>query len=474
MANLKDLKNRREEAAKNQSQKGSSSTPQTNTYSVNEKEYVGLELNKDNIFRIVGEPAEERKAPTDAKHVFVSQILRDKKDGYTKIYFPYTKIDDFNYVPDKDFLLLRLHKKVNQYNWIKYTKDDIGKYKGLVEKPDGEIINADGRNGFKEFKYENTEIYQLVNGNTREGDKVPKSFYPEHRVLLNVIDRMDSWCKDNKKTKILCKSVTSSVSKRNNQTYWYIEAGIPFTLYNSIIDRHARFAGDWEAIDTLVLKTKDANAKRYSYGIYDGSDVKELLDNANARFIVSGNLSDEEKKYQRIDFDDRYSTRYNTILLNHSGLISIFDKEFPEEHMMEELEVLSMKEKNEKGTKQVHKEIDAAEEAADKEISEERNAPAEESAPAKRESVTAKPVSSSTSEEDVLKFFPKLNEVSADNKSKIVNGIASIQGEKIFWKKEAGSITQCFIEDKCKFPNGTLSGFPTDVTQCPVCGTKGE
>ena len=209
-------------------------------------ETIGLEDKKEKVVRILGNPLEVRSLPTDPKLLLQSYVAKDDKSGYFQLNWPVVEKNG-KYVPDPDWIVTKFYNKVNEGKWEKY--------------PDGQVDER-GKNGkWKKF-HQDTKIFQLVEYNAKEGEKYPKNFYPSKRVVMNVIDRHDDWCKENKHSKLLTSKkspfeITDDDGKKT--TIYYDDTGVPEMVWSSIM-YHCNATS---TLDIDLVITKKADEKKY-------------------------------------------------------------------------------------------------------------------------------------------------------------------------------------------------------------------
>jgi hypothetical protein len=478
-------------------------------------EAVGLVQGKEVVGRIIGNPIEIRKQSTDPKLILQSEVVKDDKKGYWKINWPIVEKNGYMN-PDPDWIVTRFMKKVFDGKWTKYVESDIDGKK--IVKREGKIINTETKSKFNEgeFRYYNThtEIFKLLKyGNSKEGELYPKNFEPSKRVVLNWLDRMDSWCSDNKHYKLLCAAKNPYEFKKDDgttSTIYFTSTGIPNSLYDMIID-HCKATGTLD-IDLILIKDNKLQAK---YKVWDITDTKYISEEST-RIGKKGNLSDEEKSYVGYDLDKLYKvSSYHKIkkvlgsrfALCDAELGTSFVKELDAlvEHEKAEWEANKVyyyyaetntlgwctreefekmcstspeiveisKEKYEEKHEELKKKFESQESSTPTEYQKQGEQKPIEQIPSRRgDSVDMNQVQQETEKIDIetqckqiFKFWDNLADL---EKSIMINSIDYFDGN-IPMYKETGhpgcSNKECYYEG-----TKVMSQIPNGVNSCPVCG----
>ena len=430
--------------------------------------YLGLETGKEKVFRILGDPFDystlDRK-PTDPKLILQSEIVKEERKSYTKINWPII-VKDGEYKPDPTFILTKMYEKVNEGKWIKY--------------PDGKLDPDTGKNGYFEKYHSDKPIFKILGykqtGNAKEGEKYPKSFFPSKKVVMNVIDRHDTWCKDNKHSKILSSGRTNynfKDDKGNQISIWYTDTGIAKTAYDKLIEHAVKSTGNLEVDFILIKKGKESTDK---YEVWDATDSKYISDETKS-ITVDGDLSAEEKTYELYDLDKYFppQSSYTKIKKNLEWLFkkcdgdlgTSFTKELDALCKIEEEEREARKDEEEKNnpkpveTKPEVKEEPKVEEKLVEESSERRR-------------VETPKVEVSTSSLTPETFFPSWNALTDEEKVIMKEVIDEFKDGLPIYNNKGGKIYLC-NDENCKYPNTKVdSRYPAKVITCPVCGKKPE
>ena len=165
--------------------------------------------------------------PTDAHEIFVSRIL-DDNGNRMKLKLPLHAED-----PAHEHIMWRIINKVNEVLWVKdpVTGKSDKKYK-YADRPWFEKVNKGG--------YAPTDqAYQYSKG--WKGQQV---------IIMNVIDREDNWCKENKHTKLLSKKINVSTDGTE-----YPEDGVPSFGFCNELSKIVTTYGSWERYDVQIRRT---------------------------------------------------------------------------------------------------------------------------------------------------------------------------------------------------------------------------
>ncbi len=257
--------------------------------------YVGCDSPKNNgknsrVVRFVGSPVKEDAASyktqlgTDAHFVYSEKIIdQNKKQFLLTLPDPYTREGENN-------IIWKIFNYVNKKSWDPVTR--VARKDILEDYPEVENIVNHCAIATSEKRY----MYA-------------PSWFPKQKLFINCIDRGDDWCKENKHTKVFCKSVNLSIDNEGVVTEWS-EPGVKTNgFYDKLLTISAAFNG-WESFDALISRT---GSKTEPWRIKNASRLvsKELEEDypscmTKEEFIKQVSLSDitdEELSYERYDFD---------------------------------------------------------------------------------------------------------------------------------------------------------------------------
>ena len=258
-----------------------SSSGNNNQITYEDQKWVGLEQGKYHIMRIVGNPPESmtpgfKAADTDAHEIYYSEI---KADDGKKFQLRLPVRGD---LPEKDHLMWRIIDKVLTVTWVNKVKT----YKYQDKFPD--IFNKVKFGGWDSSNPTEAKNHQYSKGWT--GQKI---------VLMNVIDREDKWCAENKHTKLLARQITTK-QYPDGTIAEFVSKGIPsYGFLNKLGGLVANYK-TWENYDIGVKRT---GIKTESYQIINATafvngKIPEIPQD-KIPLVNLGPLTDEERAYER-------------------------------------------------------------------------------------------------------------------------------------------------------------------------------
>lgn len=441
LAKREQQKQQQEEVKNNAGSYGDFEKPET----------IGLEDKKEKVVRVLGNPLEVRQLPTDPKLILQSYVAKDDKSGYFQLNWPVSEKNG-KYIPDPDWIVTKFYNKVNEGKWEKY--------------PDGQV-DEKGKNG-KWVKYhKDTKIFQLLENNSKEGEKFPKSFFPSKRVVMNVIDRHDTWCIDNNHSKLLTSKKTPfeiTTDDGTKKTIYFEDVGVPEMVWSTIMD-HCRATS---TLDIDLVITKKSDDKKYV--VFDITDYPKYVTEASFKIGSKDKLTEEEKQYELYDLDKLYGvSSYSKIKRVLKTRFALCDAELGT-NFVNELEVLVKLEEEERKKNQ--------EDQEPTESNEEHNEKAENSVPDKVEE--PKPNRRSTpkveqaevlvADKNVLceTQFPYWHKLSDAEKQIMLDAVMEFKGNVPVY--DSSEYLGC-SDENCYYP-GTkvVTVIPDNVSICPICG----
>ena len=258
-----------------------SSSGNNNQITYEDQKWVGLEQGKYHIMRIVGNPPESmtpgfKAADTDAHEIYYSEI---KADDGKKFQLRLPVRGD---LPEKDHLMWRIIDKVLTVTWVNKVKT----YKYQDKFPD--IFNKVKFGGWDSSNPTEAKNHQYSKGWT--GQKI---------VLMNVIDREDKWCAENKHTKLLARQITTK-QYPDGTVAEFVSKGIPsYGFLNKLGGLVANYK-TWENYDIGVKRT---GIKTEPYQIINATafvngKIPEIPQD-KIPLVNLGPLTDEERAYER-------------------------------------------------------------------------------------------------------------------------------------------------------------------------------
>lgn len=425
-------------------------------YVYEDVKYFPLEDKKERVCRIMGLPAELRKNPTDAKFVLRSEVLKDTKKDYLNVNWPIVERDG-KMIPDPDWFLTRFLNKVREGKWVTYE--------------DGKKNEKTGKNGeWKKFHTE-TSVFKRVDGNSKPNEKFPKNFYPSIKVYLNVVDRHDNWCKENKHTKMLVASdspYTFTDDEGKEKTIYYPKP-IPKQCYLAITEHFKNCIGIKSLSDWDAVIIKDGKSETVKYQCFDKTDYPKYLKSKEAADLASNEpLTEEEKAYILYDIDSKTRiTSYASLKRHLNGLFKLCDAELGTS-FEKELEMLCKEEAANRPTNNSNESSEEKQEERFASLDDEKpmtEKPVEEKARRERK---AEPTSEISIVDLCIKNFPMWNKLKEKEKQDMINGIASFNGGIPVYKTKDDVL--CYNQ-KCTFKDSNEpTSFLLTVYTCPVCG----
>jgi len=313
------------------------------SYEYEQVETVGLVRDKEIVGRIMGAPVEVRTLPTDCKLILQSSIVKADKKGYVKITWPMIEKKGKN-VPDPEWIVSKLYDTVFKKKWVKFSE-------GILKDADGKVYPADHKtarqkDGMYVYDHARTKIYEEMDGNTKVGDLYPPKFAPGQRVICNWIDRHDSWCKNNKHSKVLTaskKPYEKIATDGTKTTIYFSDTGIPGGLYDKIFE-YSQAVGTMDN-DLVITKIEK------DYKVFDSTDTK-FITPESAKLGVKTKISEEEKSYALYDLDKLYAvSSYSKIKKHLSPLFKLCDAELNTNFMTELEELCKIEEAERKAKK---------------------------------------------------------------------------------------------------------------------------
>jgi hypothetical protein len=418
----------------------------SSSYSKEPKENIEWTgITKDpKVFRIIGSPVEVRELPSDPKVVFWSKIINDSGKSWVNIFHP----SDGNKV-DEDWILNRLYESVTEAQWFNWKE-------GELRDPNKPRSNE---RGYFVEKHVGLPSYNRVTQNKKENSKQFGHFRPRKRVVLNVIDRMDYWCIENKHTKILTSNYSPFVIKDEqgeSKTLFYNDVGISEQVYDLFYTQVLEFRSHWD-LDLIIRKEDKQTFVQDGFEDKIKKEIKSL--------IKIDPLTSEEAVYATYDLDKLFKpSGYYKLMNNFSSLFKQVDLDL-KTNFYEELTHFYENEKAEKDKEQaeenksVHPVPEVPKTVSEKPVATEIPVP---STPTRRGAPAATNTETLESKIKSLGCWGKLSE--SDKKSMLDN-CTSLDGEKFSFKAGV-NVIPCSCDKRIAFPD--------DVWTCPIDGTSFE
>lgn len=412
-----------------------------------------LKPNHGMVIRLIGNSVEMAEKDTDPIMVERSMIKGDDDKWFNLIWSS-----------DSEHPMNKLKKVVlGKYKWDKDTK-------------------------FRDYENKNLSVFKRFMTNEIEGNPFNQGMNPQKFILFNCITRGegDTWCKDNKHTKMLCWDATEK--EVDGKMVSYPTYGVKPSLYKSIFDEKCTILNRHFEDTDFYVKRLDKNTKiGDSYMMVLTPEEKSAIrmegEKQNKDFLSYINndyLSKEEESYERYVLRNipfvSMATPCSVILSKLGKYIKEVDKTFNTnlyEEFVEwkEKEITELKEKNgEKSettstttkVEETHVESEVEEETTTSNEVEENDLPTEvEEAPKPTVTKIAKKVVSKFELSKYAEMFPTINKLSEEEKSLIV-GVNDDGGEFVF--KDGIELAEC--------PCGMT--IPDSHTACVYCGAVFE
>jgi hypothetical protein len=416
--------------AETNSNKGKTFTPKE----YENMECAGLETGHYRIVRCIGAPPDAeitgyKRRPHDAKEVYLITV-RDDEGKKFNIRVPAPEVEkSFSHI------LHRLYSKVTESTYV--NKKRIFKY----EEKFPDLWAAVTKTGYKP---EDGKMFSFATG-----------LKPTKLIVMNVIDREDDWCEQNKHTKILARSV----SVDSNGTVWSEDGVKAYGFIGPVGDVIAKY-GSFEKYDIAIKKTgqKDRPMEVKNASLFKEKGLLTELLNADGSVppedvIKIGPLTEEERKYEVYDLDRFYRpTSYSKILKRIPSVFKLCDA-YLGTNFYEELKGLAEKEVEE--MKKLSAEQTAAQEKAE-------TAAINENLTSTRRTFEESPVgNNSAMTTDFSTVLKGYNLLTPEQKALIKNVNIENGNVEIEWSSGDLKLLKC---DDCGTPS------PESFSCCPTCG----
>lgn len=426
-------------------------------------EWEGLKDNGDVVFRIIGVPVEVRQKNTDPQKIFFSKVLKDGGKGYINVIWKQNEAGEL----DSTWILKRFYDAIMTSTWVKYVEADIDNVN--IKKVEDKILNTKGHNGYYQRVYSDKPSFVRVDQNLKvdasEMDKkFLKRFYPSQRYLMNIISRMDDWCKENKHSKMLSsKHELGKKADKEGKFNYFSDYGVTKQVYEQIMEQVVHYRKNW-SLDVVVSKDSKAQTK------YSTRDIREeKIDPKTKALGTDAQLTEEELAYELYDVD-KFSTHssYNKLKKNLIGLFNQGDIDLglagTTGSFSDELKRLADKEEAERSKDQVKDNTDDMVDA----IENDDQPIDEEEQPTKKARVKSSVDSGLL--ELCKKNFPAWDKVPEEEAKNVIKQLDKFNGSVPVWKNR-DMVGTCTKAD-CKYKDSTIATeYPLTGVVCPVCGT---
>lgn len=409
-----------------------------------EMKWVGLENDSAKIVRIVGAPPESmtpgrKAADTDAVEIYVSRIMNDSNKRVVLKLPPHA--DDIK----DEHIMWRIINKVKEVEWVP---------------------GANGKNE-KKYKYAGYPWYdKVIHGGFNPTDQQyswTKGWSGQQVVIMNVIDREDSWCKDNKHTKLLSKRV-NQVVQDDGKVVEYADTGVPSYGFLTKLSELVGKYGSWEKYDVAIAKTGEMTSpyvvKNATAFAKCPEDIARAELGDKLAFVSQDvSLTPEELGYERYNLKNNFKvTSYQKLLSDFGNTIKLIDGDLRTTYY-DELKALADKEKAEYEAKKAEEEANAPAENSSESTPTETISESTESVKPTR---TSRVVDMALSAEKIaaLKGWDKLTE----EERKLIKDVELNDDGTV------KAITYTTTNDLADCPDCKFEAPMAITTCCPVCG----
>ena len=435
---------------------------------------VVLKKEQPRVIRLVGNSPLMRESVYDGL-IIKRAFVKTDDDKWTNIIMP----------EDRDNPINKLWRTI------------IGKYKYNKDTKTREYENK-GKPSFERFIRNGKKPEDCL---ASEKGMMTDTFY-----LFNCLDRTDSWCQENKHTKLLCWD--STTKEVDGKTVEYPVYGIKPSLYNNIFDiQCTKLNRMFDEFDVVVKRLKEKLGDSYLTVCIpeERTSIKNM--GLDPDKVTMDYLTDEEESYERYKLEDipfvSRPTNVSYVLKIIPKLIKQCDIDF-KTNLYEEFVEWAEKEKKEwESRKAETKETESSEdtstevesedevteettstetpsfdsmETVETESSDDEELPSEVEEPTPTVTKTKKVVKSAFDIVSLYDKHPHLKELTDEEKSLIVG-----YEDNKFKYKEGIDIAQCptclerllkegYSEEE--IDKQSLADIADNFTTCPYCGQK--
>ena len=205
---------------------------------------------------------------------------------------------------------------------------------------------ANGKND-KIYKYADYPWFdKVIHGGFAPTDKsyqYSKGWKGQQVCIMNVIDREDNWCKENKHTKLLSKKISYGDDGAE-----FADDGVPSFGFCAALSTMVGQFGNWEHYDIQIRRTgvMQNPVEVAAATVLKKSGLHQML-NKDKLNLISDNefLTPEELEYERYDIEKFFApTSYQKLLAKLGNTIKAIDADL-NTRFFEELTALADKEK---------------------------------------------------------------------------------------------------------------------------------
>lgn len=411
------------------------------------QQWVGLEKGQVKIVRIVSNPPASMSStikddPYRTRDIYFSEIMTD--DGKHKMHL---KLPLHTEDARDDHIMWKILSKAGKYEKVPNPKNP---------KESIKVYEYSGRDWFETMLHGG---YKPTDGNYQ----FTKGWWGQEVAIMNVIDREDSWCADNKHTKLLSKNISRWTTK-DGKPAEKPDVGVPAYGFLGKLSKLSGTSGSWWKYDVAIEKTGE---KTNPYNVENAtatvkSGMQEFIARLQGKdkYVSTADiLTPEEMQYEMYDLEKLYAvTSYQKLLKNLGNTIKKMDADLGTTFYDQLVELAN----NEKAEWEAKKETEKKEEPAAP-IQESTETVAEAPRTISRQGPAPEQTGLTPEKIALLKGWDVLTD---REKSQVVDLIVNEDGtpDHIVYSEDAATLIDC-NPDGC----GHLS--PKDFHACPFCSS---
>ena len=377
---------------------------------------------------------------------FGSELLPKTGTDHRFFYYSFMKDDNNKFFPFKwGFEAWYKHPI---YELVK----TVAKYKYDETKPKGQQ---------KTYDNEGCELLLDIVKNGDASNTLSNGWQPTKTLLMNVLDRMDTWCKDNKHSKVL----TYRADHDEESDRWKTDYGVKSSQYDEMTKLAEEEMGSICDFDFLTLKYKTAKevgqGKKEYYKTLLAEAKKPYIEEHYGEEFVNAIFEDydeEEMSYEQYDFDSMPLYRASTMgyfLSKKASFVQAVDKKYGTDFFTK-FTAIANEEKKARG-EEVEETTTTESKEVEKEITTE-----ESKTTTSRRSVKVEETTTEFNPRDLDKSIYKgIEKMSDEELSKIVG----VDDEGLLIFAEGVTLEACEKKD-------CLKSFDLNSQVCPYCSSE--
>lgn len=367
--------------------------------------------------------------------------------------------------------------------YYSFMKDDNGKFfpfkwgfEAWTQHPIYQIVKKVAKYDYnkelerKDYINEGCELLLDITKNGITDKNINNGWWPTKTLLMNVIDRMDTWCKENKHSKV----ITTRAEFDDENDRWKTDYGFKIVQYNEMCAEAEKQMGSLCDFDFATLKYKTPKGgkseKKQYYETFIAEVVKPYLkENFGEEYVKAlyEGYDEEEMSYEMYNFEEMDLYKPSSIgmfLSKKSQFVKDVDKKYGTS-FFEELTKLANKEKANNKSEATSESVEESEESVEESYSKPEEEKAEEPKTSRRGKAKeeTKPEANFDPKDLPEEEFKGISELS----KKELDGIIGINddGSLIF---TSDMVLEACEKDHCKME------FPVDFKTCPYCSASYE